>query len=134
MKTFKCLNCGNDQLVRGTTNFKNKYCNNQCQQAFQKKERLRKWLEEDVCWGGLGTPKWVKTELADRFGYKCSVCGINEHNGKPLGLECDHIDGDPANNRIQNLRLICPNCHSQTDTFKARNNGNGRKNRYNKLP
>lgn len=134
MNTFKCLNCGNDQLVRGTTNFKNKYCDNKCQQAFQNKERVRQWLTEEKIWSGLGIPKWVKAELANRFGYKCSVCGIHEHNGKPLGLECDHIDGDPNNNRIENLRLICPNCHSQTETFKARNKGRGRANRYNNAP
>ena len=58
--------------------------------------------------------------------YKCSCCGISEWNGKPLSLQLDHINGKNDDNRLQNLRLLCPNCHSQTDTYsgknKARNN------------
>jgi Zn finger protein HypA/HybF involved in hydrogenase expression len=54
--------------------------------------------------------------------YKCSECGIiNEWNGKKLVLELDHISGDSSDNRIENLRFLCPNCHSQTPTFKGRN-------------
>lgn len=49
--------------------------------------------------------------------YKCSVCGISEWNEKPLMLQLDHINGDRYDNSIENLRLICPNCHSQTDTY-----------------
>jgi hypothetical protein len=44
----------------------------------------------------------------------------------PINLEIDHKDGDPYNNHHSNLRLICPNCHSQTNTFKNRNKGKGR--------
>ena len=56
---------------------------------------------------------------------KCSACGIgNEYNGKPLTLELDHIDGDRANNVLSNVRLLCPNCHSQTETFRFKNFGN----------
>jgi hypothetical protein len=51
----------------------------------------------------------------------CS-CGLGvEWNGKKLVLQVDHIDGDPLNNRIENLRFLCPNCHSQTDNFGAKN-------------
>ena len=50
--------------------------------------------------------------------YRCAVCG-NEgiHMGKKLRLEMDHINGVNNDNRIENLRLLCPNCHSQTETF-----------------
>ena len=51
----------------------------------------------------------------------CEVCGIVDWNGKKLSFELDHIDGDRTNHRIENLRIICPNCHSQTDTFRGRN-------------
>lgn len=50
---------------------------------------------------------------------KCSLCGITDNwNNKPLTLELDHINGVCTDNRIENLRWVCPNCHSQTDTYK----------------
>lgn len=52
---------------------------------------------------------------------ECFVCGITEWNGKSLPLELDHIDGNPTNHNIDNLRMLCPNCHSQTETFRAKN-------------
>lgn len=53
----------------------------------------------------------------------CGRCGIGtEWNGEPLSLTLDHINGVSNDNRISNLRLLCPNCHSQTITFSGRNN------------
>lgn len=49
--------------------------------------------------------------------YKCSKCGISEWNGEKLSLQLDHINGINDDNRKENLRLLCPNCHSQTKTF-----------------
>lgn len=56
---------------------------------------------------------------------KCEVCGILEWNGACLSFELDHIDGNRTNHRLENLRIICPNCHSQTHTYRGRNK-NGR--------
>lgn len=53
--------------------------------------------------------------------YKCAICGIKEWNGKTLSLELDHINGINNDNRIENLRFLCPNCHSQTSTYGSRN-------------
>ena len=53
--------------------------------------------------------------------YRCYSCGIREWMEKPIVLRIDHITGDPKDNRIDNLRLLCPNCDSQTPTFGARN-------------
>jgi len=50
----------------------------------------------------------------------CSECGIGEWNGKPIGLELDHINGVRTNHKLENLRLLCPNCHSQTDTYRSK--------------
>jgi len=54
---------------------------------------------------------------------ECSICGISEWNGKLLNCELDHIDGNRTNHRIENLRILCPNCHSQTDTYRSKNRG-----------
>jgi hypothetical protein len=52
---------------------------------------------------------------------KCSSCGINEWNKKELSLHLDHIDGNNHNHVLSNLRLLCPNCHSQTETWCGKN-------------
>lgn len=53
--------------------------------------------------------------------YKCDVCGITEWNNKQIILQLDHINGNNTDNRIENLKLLCPNCHSQTPTFSGKN-------------
>lgn len=54
----------------------------------------------------------------------CSMCGTGtEWNGKPLRLEVDHVDGHWWDNRVKNLRLLCPNCHAVTDTYRGRKRG-----------
>lgn len=123
MRIFNCRNCNKETPWRYSST--NIYCSNTCQREWQSKERVRQWLEEGKDWG-LQIPQWVRKTLADLRGYKCEVCGVSEWNGQEIKLECDHIDGNHRNNVISNLRLICPNCHSQTDTYKAKNKGNGR--------
>jgi 5-methylcytosine-specific restriction endonuclease McrA len=51
----------------------------------------------------------------------CSCCSGTEWLGKPMPLELDHINGDNANNSLDNLRLLCPNCHAQTPTYRGKN-------------
>ena len=53
--------------------------------------------------------------------YKCAICGISKWNNKTLSLELDHINGMNNDNRLENLRFLCPNCHSQTTTYGSRN-------------
>jgi hypothetical protein len=68
----------------------------------------------------------LKNYLLDTRGHRCEVCGITEWMGQAAPLELDHRDGNPLNNRLDNVRLICPNCHAQTATYKGKNMGSGR--------
>lgn len=53
----------------------------------------------------------------------CEQCGLTDWRNRPLSLELHHVNGDGRDNRLENLMLLCPNCHSQTDTWGARNKG-----------
>ncbi len=59
--------------------------------------------------------------------YKCACCGINSWQDQPLTLELEHKDGDSFNNDLDNLEYLCPNCHSQTATFRGKNKNTGKK-------
>lgn len=62
-----------------------------------------------------------KAVLIKERGHKCESCGLEEWLDQPITLELEHIDGDNQNNVKNNLKLLCPNCHSFTDTWKGRN-------------
>lgn len=51
---------------------------------------------------------------------KCECCGITEWNDKPISMHLDHINGNHYDNRLDNLQIVCPNCHSQTDTHGSK--------------
>jgi hypothetical protein len=52
---------------------------------------------------------------------ECELCGIEDWLGKRLAFELDHVDGNSNNHLLNNLRIVCPNCHSQTETYRAKN-------------
>jgi len=114
----ECLYC---QKI--TTN--SKFCNSKCQQAHNWQKRKKEIDRNGQATGKVTAIRYLKETRGD----KCEICGLDEWNGKDIVMIMDYIDGDATNNIIPNLRLICPNCDSQTPTYKGRNKGNGRHSR-----
>jgi hypothetical protein len=65
-------------------------------------------------------PSSIKKRLINELGHICSQCENTEWFGLPITLELEHIDGNNRNNKRENLTLLCPNCHSQTKTWRNR--------------
>jgi 5-methylcytosine-specific restriction endonuclease McrA len=55
------------------------------------------------------------------FEWVCNKCGGTEWQGQSIPLELEHRDGNPSNNQLDNVELLCPNCHAQTPTYRSRN-------------
>lgn len=123
-KTIKnCLGC--NEILINLRRKKQKYCSVKCQQSLKKEERYQKLSSGDD--SGIGHVA-AKNAVIAKHGAKCMDCGwdkINPHSGK-CPIELEHIDGNSQNNRLENLKLLCPNCHALTATYKALNKGNGR--------
>jgi hypothetical protein len=102
------------------------FCSTTCQQALAFNLRYERWLLGDTEGITEFSSIFLRRSITKRDGYKCAECGINEWNDKPITLEVEHRNGNSSDNGPGNLCLICPNCHSQTPTFRALNKGNGR--------
>lgn len=84
----------------------------------------KKALPEILVNGSRATSAYLRKRLlkAELLKNQCSMCPQGPYwNGKPLTLQLDHINGDSSDNRIENLRIVCPNCHTQTKTFTGAN-------------
>lgn len=109
-KQSNCRYCDIEFTVHH--NSKGIYCSNKCQQDF----RVMESMNSDAPTLTNGTT-YMK-----RFVSRVCSCGIGEiWNDKPLRLQIDHIDGDRTNNKKENLQWLCPNCHTQTDTWGVKN-------------
>jgi hypothetical protein len=123
----KCLNCDIEIIY-------SKFCNHSCEKEYNYNEYIKKWKEGKVdgISGKKGTSSYIRRYIFKKYSSKCSKCGwceINKITGKtPLNLE--HKDGNWKNNKEDNLDLLCPNCHSLTETYGSLNRGKGRENRY----
>ena len=126
--TYTCLNCG--KPLKGSSI---KFCSNKCQVDYNYHQWIHRWklgLESGLK-GEYGISNHLKRYIFEKFDNKCCKCGWGEMNpySQTIPLEIDHIDGDFRNNTEDNLRLLCPNCHSLTETYKGANKGQGRKDR-----
>ena len=108
-----CLNCKKE-----TKNVK--FCSYNCQGTWRTKQKIKAFEEEGKTW------RSVRPYLIETRGNICEECHNDTWNNKPIPLEMHHVDGDSNNNMPTNIQLLCPNCHALTDTFKAKNTGNGR--------
>lgn len=124
MEKSNCLNC-NDIIIYKASQKQGKYCSNKCQMEKQYNDLISLWENKNISPSTRVQRKYISAKQNN----KCLNCNISTWQNAPLILELDHIDGNASNNNISNLRMLCPNCHSQTPTFKNKNKGNGRKNR-----
>lgn len=92
------------------------------------------FYEENIINVDLSTCKndTRKKVLVHERGRKCEVCLLEIWLKKPITLELEHIDGDIKNNDRKNLKLLCPNCHSYTPTWRGRNINKGKRKVSNK--
>ena len=105
------LNCDTSHFGKGTV-----------KKNYQAKYDLDEILIENSNYANISS---LKSRLIKegRLEYKCAFCGISEWQGLPLSLHLDHKNGKNNDHRIENLRFLCPNCHSQTDTYAGKNKG-----------
>lgn len=86
--------------------------------------REQRTFENSFCENSSASSKYIRTHYLNEYTeeYKCSICGQEPFwNGKELTLTLDHINGIHSDNRLENLRWVCPNCDRQLDTFGSRN-------------
>ena len=123
-RVYSCLQCNTEFTRKYYTKTTPKFCSNRCQHDHRMVQSRDAFDRGEVLY--FETHKRILTE---RFGYQCSTCGISDWHGQTLVLQVDHIDGDPGNNKGENLRLMCPNCHSLTPTYKGGNKNNPKQDR-----
>jgi|GEM_PF-1264634 len=116
-----CLNCGGSAAAG-----KRKYCSFRCQQAYQ--YQVRAAALENGTYRAYNCNNFIRKYLISKIDERCSRCGWSKRHPKTgrVPVEVEHIDGKWKNNRPENLTLLCPNCHSLTDTFRGLNRGRGR--------
>jgi hypothetical protein len=112
-----CRFCGSLFAGRNSAHV---YCSRRCNFEDKDKARDRQVIE------GAASDHVVKKYLYKKYGHSCWECELTEWRGVPIPLDMDHKDGNYENNTLDNVRLLCKNCHALTPTYGTRNKGNGR--------
>lgn len=124
-ETYICKNCGKEYHPRYSS--KGLFCSIECSAEYKAKENYKNYLNNQEKYQGVRHISRIKPFILKEQNYKCAICGmINKWNDKELVFILDHIDGRASNNYRNNLRLICPNCDSQLDTYKSKNKNSDR--------
>jgi len=127
LKTINyCKCCGKILTLRQQI-----FCSNKCQKKYNEISFFKQ-IENGTITGTTQTKsRWCKKYLIEKHGENCMKCGWHEINpiSNKVPIEIEHIDGNSDNCDLNNIILLCPNCHSLTPTYKALNKGNGRHNR-----
>lgn len=99
------------------------FCSTKCFNEYHNKTKIERWLSGSEVPNGTKTPNFIRDFLLKKYSNKCQMCGWGEINQftEKIPLQVHHIDGDCTNNKEENLQLLCPNCHSLTETFGGRN-------------
>lgn len=127
-KKKECVNCNEIYL---STQKNSKYCSISCSIKHKINKKYEYYLNNQEEYEKIVGIRFVKQHILIEQKNCCEICkNKNEWNGKPIIFILDHINGDASNNRRENLRLICPNCDSQLDTYKSKNKNSARKERY----
>ena len=107
-----------------------RFCSPQCQADYRYLDFITKWQRGEISGGRKGgfVSAYIKRYIYDKFKGRCAECGWSKMNlwSKTVPLEIDHINGNSEDHREDNLRMLCPNCHSLTHTYKSLNRGRGR--------
>lgn len=119
----KCETC-NSLLFKKT---QRKFCSLKCQAKLAWQNKIEKIKDNSTNIGIKTLKKYFIFELEKNICFECGQEPI--WRGKKLVMQLDHIDGNSDNNELSNLRLLCPNCHTQTPTFSSKGKGS----RYKKL-
>ena len=88
--------------------------------ATRKANETKRKKEASLSWEEASNPEKYRRVKIEQDN-KCFKCGLDKWFGKDIPLEIDHINGNNKDQRRENLRYLCPNCHAQTDTFRAKN-------------